>query len=494
MRAAGPRATSTRCPVTISTPSERASASSASAIAPLPPRASGHPTAWASIPSTSPKEPLNGWPSGSIECAASPANSARAAGSRKARRTRSVGREQRRHAEPGEQRAGAAAGGSRAPAASAPGAPTRGRAARSAGARRRRPCPAPRRCAARSRSRTTLRPGAERMRDGRLRVHPLQPVTGQVQRPEERRGEAQRVDGGADVVDEARQRQLGGARPAADRVAPPRRRGRTGRPARGRWRRRARSGPPRRRWRRAPGGRHRAPVAMPRGLSWRLAAAGAQRAGAVTVDDGHVHGRAVPEVARRSATGAAGRRTPSASSTAGCDTPSERARFSSVCSQNRSFARFAPKMYESSMNGSLVRSRACTWTTGLVLVAVGGEGDPCGQRVTLGRHERERLAVSVDHQHARRHLHGRSGDRRDLEQGDLARRDPGERRVEVRALGPEGREARLPVRDDLLGRMLVRRGARTVNVFCHIWPKPWTGPDDALAGHGVLAGCPSRWW
>ena len=50
-------------------------------------------------------------------------------------------------------------------------------------------------------------------------------------------------------------------------------------------------------------------------------------------------------------------------STTGEATPSDRARFSSVRSQNRSFARFAPNMYESSMNGSLVRSSAWTWTT-----------------------------------------------------------------------------------------------------------------------------------
>ncbi len=81
---------STRWPVTNSTPSDRASASSAAAIAPLPPRATGHPTACASSPSTRPNEPLSGCPRRSIEWAAIPANSARAAGSRKASRARDV--------------------------------------------------------------------------------------------------------------------------------------------------------------------------------------------------------------------------------------------------------------------------------------------------------------------------------------------------------------------------------------------------------------------
>ena len=44
----------------------------------------------------------------------------------------------------------------------------------------------------------------------------LEPVLGERQRAEERRADAERVDRRADIVDEARQRQLGRARPAAD--------------------------------------------------------------------------------------------------------------------------------------------------------------------------------------------------------------------------------------------------------------------------------------
>ena len=80
---------STRCPVRISTPSERASASRARAIAPLPPRASGQPTAWASRPRINANEDVSGAPRGSIECAAMPANRARASGSRNRTRARS---------------------------------------------------------------------------------------------------------------------------------------------------------------------------------------------------------------------------------------------------------------------------------------------------------------------------------------------------------------------------------------------------------------------
>ena len=74
--------------ITTSTPSRSASATSAAAIWPLPRRANGHPTAWASIPSTSPKDAVSGRSRETIECAARPANSARAPGSRKAIRAR----------------------------------------------------------------------------------------------------------------------------------------------------------------------------------------------------------------------------------------------------------------------------------------------------------------------------------------------------------------------------------------------------------------------
>ena len=73
-----------------------------------------------------------------------------------------------------------------------------------------------------------------------------------------------------------------------------------------------------------------------------------QRTGAVSVR-GH---RARPRCAaccRRTATGAAGRRTRPATRPRASATPSDRARFSSVRSQNRSFIRLPPSMYESSI-------------------------------------------------------------------------------------------------------------------------------------------------
>ncbi len=65
-------------PVTISPPSDRTMSASASAIRCDPPRATGHPTACALASSTRPNAALIGAVSGSIECAAQPASSARA--------------------------------------------------------------------------------------------------------------------------------------------------------------------------------------------------------------------------------------------------------------------------------------------------------------------------------------------------------------------------------------------------------------------------------
>ena len=73
------------------------------------------------------------------------------------------------------------------------------------------------------------------------------------------------------------------------------------------------------------------------------------------------------------------------------------------------------------MNGSARPLQRLDLHDRVLVVAVRGERDPCRQRVTLGRHERERLAVSVDHEHAGGHLDGRAGHGRHLEQRDLAR-------------------------------------------------------------------------
>ena len=66
-------------PVSISPPSDRSSDAIASAIACEPPRATGQPTAWPSMFSTSAKAAVPGCPSGCMAWAALPANSARAA-------------------------------------------------------------------------------------------------------------------------------------------------------------------------------------------------------------------------------------------------------------------------------------------------------------------------------------------------------------------------------------------------------------------------------
>ena len=83
-----------------------------------------------------------------------------------------------------------------------------------------------------------------------------------------------------------------------------------------------------------------------------------------------------------------------------------------------------------------------------VAVAPGGEGDPCREGMAFGRHEGERLGVGVDDHDAGRQLHRGAGQGRDLEQGDLARRDPGQRGVEPLAFRPVLREMLFPGRDD----------------------------------------------
>jgi hypothetical protein len=56
------------------------------------------------------------------------------------------------------------------------------------------------------------------MRDHPWRLDPLQPVIGQGQGAEERRGDRHRMHRRAQVVREARQRQLAGARAATNRL------------------------------------------------------------------------------------------------------------------------------------------------------------------------------------------------------------------------------------------------------------------------------------
>ena len=70
----------------------------------------------------------------------------------------------------------------------------------------------------------------ERMCERRRRVDPLQAVLLERQRAQERRADRPRVDRRADVVAEARQRQLGRPHPAADRVGGLEHQHRTARP------------------------------------------------------------------------------------------------------------------------------------------------------------------------------------------------------------------------------------------------------------------------
>jgi hypothetical protein len=58
----------------------------------------------------------------------------------------------------------------------------------------------------------------ERVGDRGGRLDPVEPVLGERQRPKQRRRDPERMDRRADVVDEARQRQLGRAASASDRV------------------------------------------------------------------------------------------------------------------------------------------------------------------------------------------------------------------------------------------------------------------------------------
>ncbi len=146
-----------------------------------------------------------------------PANSARASGSRNRMRARS--RAGGRAGTPNRARSSGWRGG-RVTGASSIG--TRRSHSRASGPNRRRQASASRPSASSIGAEVPLQDdapaGLQRMGERRLGLDPLKAVPTEVERAEERRGEAQRVDRGARVVDEPRQRELGGAGPAADLV------------------------------------------------------------------------------------------------------------------------------------------------------------------------------------------------------------------------------------------------------------------------------------
>jgi hypothetical protein len=80
--------------------------------------------------------------------------------------------------------------------------------------------------------------------------------------------------------------------------------------------------------------------------------------------------------------------------------------------------------------------------------ALGRERDPARELVALGRGERERLGVGVQHEHAGGHLHPAADG--DVEQGHIPGADAGQGAREAVPPGPELREVRLPDRDRVL--------------------------------------------
>src|SRR5215211_1599102 len=103
---------------------------------------------------------------------------------------------------------------------------------------------------------------------------------------------------------------------------------------------------------------------------------------------------------------------------------------------------------------------------GSTLFLEGTEGDPTRERVSLRRHQGEGLVIGVQDHHARRELDAawqRAGN-----EGYLAWRDAGQRRVEEIPLGPEVLVIRFPGLDDLDGRNVGSREANPVGLLPHL--------------------------
>ena len=108
-------------------------------------------------------------------------------------------------------------------------------------------------------------------------------------------------------------------------------------------------------------------------------------------------------------------------STFGSGTPSRSPSAVSVAAQNLSSLGCPPNVIPTSYSGSFARISTWAWTTVSRRprrLALGGEGDPAGEHVTLRGHQRERLGVGVQDEYARsrasrrRRWPGRAGRRR----------------------------------------------------------------------------------
>ena len=125
-------------------------------------------------------------------------------------------------------------------------------------------------------------------------------------------------------------------------------------------------------------------------------------------------------------------------------------------SQNLSFWRFAAQHVRELVNGSAGRSRAWAWATVTSPSRRAENVIHADEGMALRGHERERFVVGVQDQDAGRQPDRRPGHRLDLEQGDLAGRDPGQRRVE-----PSGPSARTRGTAAFQWAMTVGRGVST---------------------------------
>ena len=198
-----------------SPPSERKWATRASANRCEPPRATGQPTACPATESMMPKAAVPQASSARKECAALPAKSACAASPRSPRATLAAGRTAWRPNRAMRTGCRGSRSGGREHVAGELGP----------GRDERRVQPPPVRPAVAQPCRRgldrSLEHGrgsvVERMRERRRWLNPLEPVRAQRQAAEERRGDGERVDGGADVVREAGQRELRGPKAAAQR-------------------------------------------------------------------------------------------------------------------------------------------------------------------------------------------------------------------------------------------------------------------------------------